>query len=798
MSPNTEKILPNVFGPNESPCTEHLTSSLPAGLSPDLLELHRLVINENGLIDSYLNFVDQGETLSQFQRNGLEVSVGPIGAFSGQDVTVLLHAAIVTYVEKETMGDFPKEDTQAWKDLIAIFAQGFSAEDHFVMVKKKLDSGESVIAGGCLVRPGNSEIALSQAIGDPNATHSTLESLVFTIPTEHKQLDEFLPQIAACPVSNTYCASRFFRLDDAASEHYAVSPADNGHVVSELIAGVERARLALETRLDRPLAFGLADIHDPRFARLVSRFGNWHILTTTNQPTDAVMQTILKHHYGYYTSGGREIHIVCGPAVLTKEATAALDQKLDQDHVHALSQNVRASERKARQASHILKDQLNRGELTPQLFDLSDPDQRRAYMEALQNLPGYSLIDPRLTDLTALYKRFHPRDPNFNPNTPHLSSHFRRWLKQNNFTPPFFHQGARLILPHRANADGTIHYDVICALPEPLHRQVKEAGANDLFSPEVRAKIHGDVDVLVIGTSVGTSAALALKELGVQAFTLADFDIQNGISGVRTGIDDPAHTGLLKILNLQNQILRTNPYARINLVPEGITRDNISDVLLGIRQSNPNRKLFILEEIDTKPYKDLIRDVARELFPDDPNVIIFSAADLEQSEVAAVIEDMADEPYAGLALKSGADDAYGRGISQLENEAVAAAAGLNPNQASALSTLAQIMATYGLVTKDGEVESIEDIGLSPLMVQSLFRLLSGQVGSFEQSPLSTRLSAYFAGTTLIAWLEGTLNTNYIRFNGRWLLDNMVSDPQVLKSAQKAALALQQQLGIPNS
>lgn len=388
------------------------------------------------------------------------------------------------------------------------------------------------------------------------------------------------------------------------------------------------------------------------------------------------------------------------------------------------------------------------------MFDMADPDSTQQYNLFRGKNPNNTLFtDTRLADLIALYRRF-PQAPGFTS-----------WLRNNDFTPPFSQKGSVLAIPEGYNNNGQITWRLIAVLPENLQRQIQEASAWKMMdSPdgavETRKMLYDDVDLVVIGASVGSQiASTMVTALGVNHLTIVDPDTQDGIGMAR--VDDPKlpHLGKLKVVKLEHSLLQVAPYLKYKIVPQKVTADNVEEILKGLMPQNENRRLVIVEEIDDLDAKDLIRKTMRKLYPESGNVLLISIADVARAGVQAVIEEPEDPPYAGSALNV-TQDPYG----------------------SDLAGLSKIIATYGL--REMELE----------LVNALNDLLTGKIGSFEQSGLATRLAGLVASQALLSWLEGHLATKVLNLNLANFLDTRANDPAFLKRTRAAADTLLKNIG----
>jgi len=271
--------------------------------SPDVLARHQRVLQQETLDSTspYYEFVGTAAApFFHFERNGLRVRTGPIGAFSGEVMAAWIQTMAQTYAVSSTLGDFPQEDLGARRELLVALTTGFSPHHLFHLVSKGLDEGGEVIIGGCMIVPGQREETVVSLVGDERATLSTLSSLKFSLPPE--------VWIGSVPESQLVGFSRFFRLPNAACAVHGVSKEDIYHAIVESIIGASLAYQVFGQAEGRVFKGGIADISDPRLVRVIRPVCGGQVLTDSVRPTPLVMATIHRHHYGVYQD---QIRVLC-------------------------------------------------------------------------------------------------------------------------------------------------------------------------------------------------------------------------------------------------------------------------------------------------------------------------------------------------------------------------------------------------------------------------------------------------------------------------------------------------------
>lgn len=112
----------------------------------------------------------------------------------------------------------------------------------------------------------------------------------------------------------------------------------------------------------------------------------------------------------------------------------------------------------------------------------------------------------------------------------------------------------------------------------------------------------------IIGLSVGQTIALTMAmERSATEFRLADYDVLelSNINRLRAGIPN---IGLKKVVIAAREIAEIDPFIKVKIYPDGITRDNIDDFLL-----NDGKIDLLVDECDGLDVKILARHRAREL-----------------------------------------------------------------------------------------------------------------------------------------------------------------------------------------
>lgn len=379
-------------------------------------------------------------------------------------------------------------------------------------------------------------------------------------------------------------------------------------------------------------------------------------------------------------------------------------------------------------------------------------------------------FDARFSNLVKLYSRFHPSDK-ITEKDAISSPGFTDWLKQNDIDESFMEKGARLVIPHGVDEIGNMVWNCLAVLPQNLQRQLQEASVSKMIDGETQRILHENVELIVLGASVGSNIASALVVLGVEHVTIVDPKDQDGVGSSR--VSNPSHLihGKPKAIALHHDLLLASPYLEARVFPMEFGPQIANEVLKGTMPDNPERIIIIIEEVDNLKSKDYLRQVFREKFVGKKAMTI-SAADTGIASVAVIAEEPKDPPYNGNALEFG-NDPFAQ----------------DPNP------VAKIMKTYGLVTPSTPNPTSEDIAFPPELLGSLARLFQGQINSFEQSPLASRLAGPIVGVIVIAFIENQLAAKKVSVDLSKLTNAKWESKKYVKEVHRQERDLQKKLGI---
>jgi molybdopterin/thiamine biosynthesis adenylyltransferase len=139
-------------------------------------------------------------------------------------------------------------------------------------------------------------------------------------------------------------------------------------------------------------------------------------------------------------------------------------------------------------------------------------------------------------------------------------------------------------------------------LSEEDFQLVRTARNKNLINKDEQEKFYNST-IGIGGLSVGSSVAFALAlQGGAKHIKLADMDRMalSNTNRILTGVDN---LGVLKIEMAARKIYEINPYAIVDIFPQGITEDSIESFFLGLD--------VVIDELDNLAVKYLIREHAK-------------------------------------------------------------------------------------------------------------------------------------------------------------------------------------------
>ncbi len=229
----------------------------------------------------------------------------------------------------------------------------------------------------------------------------------------------------------------------------------------------------------------------------------------------------------------------------------------------------------------------------PTFFDLNSEKDRRAVTKLLSEKKIQNVSDDYDEELRELYGM---KNPPF-VYAPDFENKFQAFRDSLVKKAPLSHHGRWAYYPWLAT--------IVHVLPENDFQLVRTSRNRELITEEEQEKFYNAV-IGIGGLSVGSSVAVAIAlQGGGRHIRLADMDrlALSNTNRVRAGVQN---LGLLKVVMVARQIYETNPYIKIEIIPEGLTEKNIKKFFIG-----PPKLDIVIDEIDNLAVKYLIREEAR-------------------------------------------------------------------------------------------------------------------------------------------------------------------------------------------
>lgn len=237
----------------------------------------------------------------------------------------------------------------------------------------------------------------------------------------------------------------------------------------------------------------------------------------------------------------------------------------------------------------------------PTLFNLSVPEDKAEFEKLL--------ISGAITQISDDYEEqqrelFGIKNPS-RVYTPDFGKEFKEYYEALAAKKPLIEDGRWAYFPWRSLA---AHI-----LPEEEYFLVRTARNQNLITPAEQQKFY-NAKVGIAGLSVGSSVALALVlQGGPKHLKLADMD-RLALTNTNRVVAGADRLGMLKVEMAARTLYEINPYASIELFPDGLTPENIDRFCDGLD--------LVIDEIDNLAVKYLIREQA-----DKRKIAVVMAAD---------------------------------------------------------------------------------------------------------------------------------------------------------------------------
>ena len=229
----------------------------------------------------------------------------------------------------------------------------------------------------------------------------------------------------------------------------------------------------------------------------------------------------------------------------------------------------------------------------PQIFDVRKTKDQRAMAALFRTRKIHHVGDDYDEQLREYFAVMNPS----RAYAPDFEKRFQQYREDATKHSPLWQDGRWVYFPWLA---ALTHI-----LEEDAFQTVRTARNLNLITAEEQKKFY-DAVVGVAGLSVGNSVALAIvMQGGARHIKLADHDrlALSNTNRIRTGAQN---LGLAKTEMTAREIYTINPYARVEIFSEGLTRKNIAGFFGGPRPLD-----VVIDEIDNLAVKLLIREHAR-------------------------------------------------------------------------------------------------------------------------------------------------------------------------------------------
>lgn len=178
--------------------------------------------------------------------------------------------------------------------------------------------------------------------------------------------------------------------------------------------------------------------------------------------------------------------------------------------------------------------------------------------------------------------------------TPTFKEEFLQYYKGLEVVSPLWQQGTWVFFPWNST--------LVHILPEADFFSVRTARNKNLINKEEQEKFY-NATIGIGGLSVGSSVAFALVlQGGPKRIKLADMD-RLALSNTNRILMGTDNLGVLKVEMAARRIYEINPYATVELFPEGLQKDNIERFFEGLD--------VVVDELDNLAVKYLIREQAK-------------------------------------------------------------------------------------------------------------------------------------------------------------------------------------------
>ncbi|MEK7185437.1 MAG: ThiF family adenylyltransferase [Patescibacteria group bacterium] len=230
-------------------------------------------------------------------------------------------------------------------------------------------------------------------------------------------------------------------------------------------------------------------------------------------------------------------------------------------------------------------------ESRPQIFDLAREDDRSALAKTAEGGEIKRVIDDYEEQEKEHFQISNPSEVY----KPEFKSKFdEHWQKQISKYGSPVNMGRWVFYPWLST--------LVHVLEDDRFQQVRTARNRELINSTEQKKFY-ETTIGIAGLSVGNSVALAIVlQGGAKHIKLADHDrlALSNLNRIRSGVE---FLGVSKVEMTARQIYTINPYAEVEIFPDGLGKHNMENFFAGLT--------LVIDEIDNLAVKFLIREEAR-------------------------------------------------------------------------------------------------------------------------------------------------------------------------------------------
>lgn len=258
------------------------------------------IAQKEGVVSPFWNYAASFENerlpyiFDFFIEDNLRVRVGHISSFTAAEIAPIILEQTQIYVEKGTMGKFPKNSEIWQRKLLAAFCE--SEENRLIISIEKLgEDGQIKPIAGSVIGISNSDIpAIQGALDKTKASLHSLQALDF----DDEAITAFSKSVGNTPQRLIAAPMRFWLQDVQKLAEYGILEKDLSGITLALIP-FAYAHYAQSQGIEIP-HYALVDTHIDRLVgRIEQEYGAQKIATNKNfAPSELISSGVLGYHYG--------------------------------------------------------------------------------------------------------------------------------------------------------------------------------------------------------------------------------------------------------------------------------------------------------------------------------------------------------------------------------------------------------------------------------------------------------------------------------------------------------------------